>query len=277
MAESNGYSRLQHMVNALRGNHDPRRTVVSLLTSQITAYFDGGGAPHQLKNLVLVVGGFVATEERWLAFRPEWQKVLNGFGIETFHMSDFIVSKRAFATWKDDEDKRKDFLKRLCQKVIDLKPISFASGVNLWDWQLVNLNYELEENDLQPYALAGWSVVERVKDWCAESGLDPMHALYTFEDGDLHQDNMRRRVRRDFGIIVQTETKKNVTELQSADFGAWQFLNVMREYEKGNDFRESAEPWLVEVFVSLFRNIQYKHRYFSMRDLGKRSPSLLRL
>ena len=251
--------------------------IVGLLTSKLTGYFDGSGAPHQIKNKVLIVGGFVATEDRWLIFEDAWRTLLDKEGIQCFHMSDFIVCKRAFADWKNKDRKRKAFLSALCDVVIELRPISFASGVNLWDWQLVNLNYELEENNFQPYALAGWSCIGRMRDWCDANGHDPARTVYMFEEGDLHQSNLRRRAKKDYGILIQTEEKKNLLQLQSADFGAWQLLNVMREHERGNDFRESAEPWLIDVFAHLFRNIQYEHSYFSMRNLGKRSPSLLRV
>jgi hypothetical protein len=247
--------------------------------ASLTAYFDGAGKHYQTRNRVLSVAGFVASEERWLQFEPRWEEVLDKAGVTEFHMTDLVNGKRQFAGWKKQEGKREKFLADLCGIVIDTVEFSVGSGVVLEDWNFVNLNYQLEELDFQPYALSGWSCVQRLKEWFDRNGHDVSKALFIFEHGEEHQDHLRRRVEKDFGILIQTDTK-SIPALQTADFASWQILNFMRQYERGLDRMEFFEPWILREHARLFgkhRESFYDHSYFSMKHHGPRSPSLLRL
>lgn len=270
------YSRLAHLIGALRLSHDVERAVVMALT----AYFDASGAPHQ--GTVLVVAGFLSFERRWLELERRWSKLLTEAGIECFHMTDFINCKREFADWKGKDKTRQKFLESLGRIVVDGVVKSFASYVVLEDWRQVEKDYQLSENDFQPYSLAGWSCIERVRSWCDEHGYDKKQALFVFEDGDLHQFNLKRRAKKDYGVIIQTETKSTVTALQSADFAAWQLLNLMRTVQAGayrrQDVEEALEPWLWDMFNKLFASVPYEHSHFSLQP-GRNTgiSSLIRL
>src|SRR4030081_1847472 len=89
-----GYSRLRHLVNALRGSHDPDRTLVATI---LTGYFDASGAPDQ--GTVLVAGGFISSEARWLQLEEPWNVALRDASIQCFHMSEFINRKGEFEGW----------------------------------------------------------------------------------------------------------------------------------------------------------------------------------
>jgi hypothetical protein len=164
----------------------PEGTVVAALTG----YFDASGTPD--KGAVLVVGGFISFEPRWLEFETRWNKALQKENVKIFHMTDFINGKNEFAGWKSKPRKQERLLNALGQIVVDSVVWNFASTVVLDDWRTVNQEYELEENDLQPYALAGWSCVKRTLSWCTEHVYAP--PLFVFEHGDKHQDNLRRLV-----------------------------------------------------------------------------------
>ena len=241
----------------------------------LTAYFDACGAPGQLRNEVLVVGGFAAFEDNWIELNSRWNAALQNAGIQRFHMSDLIASSGEFKGWKGSDNLKAEFLGKLCRILVETVQFSFCGCVVLWDWQFVNLNYELAENDFQPYAIAGWSCVGRMRDWCSAKDFDFSQTRYIFEEGDLHQENIKRRVKRDLGIINQTQ-KKDSIPLQAADLGAWQVLNVMREHQRGRDFRETVPIWIVREFSKLFAGVEYDHSYFGMRS-GKRGPALVRL
>jgi hypothetical protein len=255
--------------------NDPEGTLVAGLTT----YFDGAGKHHQTRNQVVSVAGFLASEERWLQFEPRWREVLGDAGVTEFHMTDLVNSKRQYAGWNNQQAKREKFLADLCGIVIDTIEFSVGSGVVLEAWDLVNLNYQLEECDFQPYRLCGWSCIQRLKDWFDKKGLDFSQAVFLFEHGEEHQENLRRRVEKDFGITIQTETKK-ISQLQAADFASWQLLNMMRQYELGLAQRDAFEPWILQEFARLFgkhRTDYFDHSHFSMDHYGPRSPSLLRL
>jgi hypothetical protein len=245
----------------------------------LTAYFDGAGKQYQPHNKVLAVAGFVATEERWLTFEPRWRKVLDDAGIAEFHMSDFINNKKQFLGWEKDQPKRERFYSELCGIILDTVEFSVGSGVALWDWNLVNDNYLLAENDFQPYPLVGWGCIERLKSWFDNKGHKFDEALFIFENGEEHEEVLKRKVEKDFGVILQTETKKTC-QLQTADFASWSLLNLMRGHENNKAKIQDFEPWLLNGFARLFgthRRDSYDHGHFSMKDRGKRGPSLLRL
>jgi hypothetical protein len=256
-------------------------TVVSVLTG----YFDASGAPDQ--GTVLVVAGFISFESRWLEFERRWNAALRDAGITIFHMGELINRKGEFAGWK--QRKRERLLSKLIQIVIDTVVQNFGCIVVLDDWNKVNQDYELAENDFQPYSLAGWSCADRVLDWC-KKWVYPT-PLLVFEHGDKHQNNLRRKIEDECGLIIQTGLKKPdkkkpnetpITQLQSADLAAWQTLNIMRHIEGGarltREVEKLMEPWLWEAFNQLFIKVPYDHKHFSLR-LGPRTgrASLIRL
>ncbi len=263
------YSRLAYLVGALRGIHDSERTIVTVLTG----YFDASGHPNQ--GEVLVVSGFISTEPRWLQFERRWNDALKSAGISCFHMNEFINRSGEFAGW--NQGKRERLLKTLGRIVVDTVIWSFAAVVVLEDWRKANKEYQLAENDFHPYALAGWSCVQRALGWCEDRlYTDP---LFIAEHGDKHQDSMLRRVEKDFGVIVGTALKKKqqnkpnetpLVQLQSADFAAWQILNIMRRVQAGTErtaeLKKEMEPWLWDMFSDLFVAVPYTHSHFSLLD-----------
>jgi hypothetical protein len=256
------------MVNALRGIHEPERTVVSVFTTpQVTGYFDASGAPNQ--GLLLVVAGFISFEQRWLQLECEWSKALAKEHVKLFHMTDFVFGKQRkgakpneFAGW--GEGRRKAFITTLGKIVAASVIKSFASYVVLEDWREANRQYKLAEYDYHPYVIASWSCVRRVQDWCKDRAYDKTRPMFVFEHGDKHQPNMIKRVEKDLGVIVQTEKKDALTELQTADFAAWQLFNMMREHEQGNLPQYTVEPWLWQALSRLFLSVKYDHDHFSL-------------
>lgn len=253
--------------------------------SVLTGYFDASGAPDQ--GTILVVAGFISFESRWLEFERRWNAALRDAGIGCFHMSELINRKGEFARWQ--QRARERLLNRLGQIVVDTVVRNFGCIIVLDDWNKVNQEYKLAENDFQPYALAGWSCADRVIDWCKDH-LYPT-PLLIFEQGDKHQSNVRRKVENECGLIIQTGLKKPdkkkpnerpIIQLQSADFAAWQVLNIQRHVESGirltRDMERAMEPWLWEAFNRLFVSVPYEHKHFSLRP-GPRTgrASLIRL
>ena len=238
-----------------------------LTTPQVTGYFDASGAPNQ--GLVLCVAGFTSFEQRWEKLECEWRQALAKEHVSIFHMTEFVFAKQRkgqkkneFAGWSTE---RRQSLLRTLAKIVARNVIkSYASYVVLEDWQEANRQYKLAEYDYHPYVIASWACIYRILDWCKETAYDKTRPMFVFEHGDKHQDNMISRIKKDFGLIVQTEEKPNLLELQTADFAAWQLFNVMREHHMGNFPQYTVERWLWEVFSVFFASVKYDHSHFSM-------------
>jgi hypothetical protein len=113
----------------------------------LTGYFDASGAPDQ--GTVLVVGGFLSFEARWLEFERRWNEVLRLARLSCFHMTEFIICKNEFRSWKNKEKKRRRLLNDLIQIIRDTVVCNFGSIVVLDDWEKTNREYELAESDFQ--------------------------------------------------------------------------------------------------------------------------------
>jgi hypothetical protein len=264
-------------------------------------YFDASGAPHQLHNKALIVGGFIAPADKWIAFEPRWNKTLDGAGVEYFHMTDLVAGKRQYLGW--DRDKQKiPFLTQMAEIVMDTISFAIMAGVNLKDWDKVNQDFELKESNLEPYELCGWSCVSRAKEWCDKKNIDPTKTLYFFEHGEPrpHPAQLAELIEDDLGIIVRTGFKRDDAEyqrtqrkkkgrleppmiqFQAADIAAWQALNAMRNFEQG-PLVWGIEDWLETILHHVHPRDRYDFQYFSLhdpRDLNAKpsdTPSLIRL
>ncbi len=273
------YSRLRHLVNAVRLNHDPRSTVIVALT----AYLDASGT--QDEGTYLIVSGFLSSEKLWLKFEREWKRVLDRAGINYFHMKEFTQSMGQFRAWKGQEEKRKELLRRLIDIIGRTTMQSFSAGVLLADWGQCNNQYQLREQRFTPYALCGWVCVEQVYRWCEEKSYPKNEVLFIAERGDKGQGDLVRRVEQDYGVRLRLEAKVPekvelpITPLQASDFAAWQINKHLRQHAEG------TLKQLRRDFVSLLSRVPHQsyHRHFSMKPAltktgqpSVRPPSLVR-
>ena len=92
-----------------------------------TAYFDASGSPAGTS--VLFVSGFVASTDKWLRFEAEWAALLDEFNIKgSFHMREFAPGVGQYASWKNDLDKRIEFLGSAIRMIKRRTNKSFSSG-----------------------------------------------------------------------------------------------------------------------------------------------------
>lgn len=95
-------------------------------------YFDESGTHADPK--VFTLAGFVAAEDAWAAFEPRWQAVLHSEGIKVFHMVDFAQRRGEFETGWKDENRRRSFLGRLLDVIIEARPHGFTFSVFIPDY-----------------------------------------------------------------------------------------------------------------------------------------------
>ena len=77
--------------------------------SMISCYIDESGTHDD--SVAIAVGGFASTPEVWMAFEKPWREILGRFGIDRFHMSDFVARVPPFDRF--DEQERHDLISSL--------------------------------------------------------------------------------------------------------------------------------------------------------------------
>ena len=61
----------------------------------LEAFFDASGTDGKVP--VVSIAGYVGTKEQWTSLEAEWQKRLENFDVENFHMTACIAGKDQFA------------------------------------------------------------------------------------------------------------------------------------------------------------------------------------
>jgi hypothetical protein len=198
--------------------------------AKFTAYFDESGTHGD--SAALVVSGYVASAEQWLNFDGAWKEALADEGLTHFHMKDFAHSKKEFASWKGDEERRKRFLERLIDIIRQNVSKGFSNAVILQGYREINSKYRFQEYVGKPYAFCARICLADVDAWKEQHGYqDPI--LNVFEDGANDKSALVALVGRDKYTAPTFGQKREHTPLQAADFVAWENLKVFNQKEAG--------------------------------------------
>jgi hypothetical protein len=193
-----------------------------------SAFFDASGVEHQ--GRVLVVGGYIASFEQWGKFESEWNEVLKEFGVPSyFRMAEFAHSTGQFSGWRDKEDRRRAFLKKLTTVIRIRVRRSIGLALLLDDYNAVNADFELSERLGHPFPLAGVTCVNIVAAW-AERASIKTPILYTFEKGDSHRGELIEQLDNHFHVLPNFGNKTQYNPLQAADFVAWELRKLAVDY-----------------------------------------------
>jgi hypothetical protein len=216
--------------------------------SEYAAYLDASGHPSDKPRVI--VAGFVATEQQWLDFEPEWKQALKDHDLgDAFHMTDFESSKR-----KD----RGRVLECLTGIIGRHTLTSFSCTVDMLAYRNLNEIYILEEFTGTPYSIAARGVSRNVDVW-KKACLSPEdHLLIFVEDGTKHKGDMEEAFRRDKLPVPQTVPKTHPC-VQPADLLAWEIFNY--EMHKAHPIRRS--------FRNLLKvpRLDVNHGKFSERNM----------
>jgi Protein of unknown function (DUF3800) len=180
--------------------------------SGYSVYLDDSG--HPVDKPYLVVGGFIAREDRWIDFEKPWRDCLRTRGIDfPFHATDF------FAKHKGDP-KLKHILADLVIVITNYVEAAFSVAVDVNAYKEFNRERRLEEFAGTPYALLTRALYKNVDDWQMRvGGRSPIS--YFVEDGTLHKGDMMDCLRDRDGINPPASVRKDNVACQAADLYAY--------------------------------------------------------
>jgi hypothetical protein len=184
-----------------------------------TAYFDASG---DKRSRVLTVAGFVARVKKWERFEDRWASILTPYGLDNFHMTDFVTGVGKYAQFKGAEHKwkRVEFFSSLVDCIKQSTQKGFAVSVQMGDYVVIDKEYKLSESVGKPYVLCGTVALQRLKDWAEKKKIDYRSVLCVFEDGDEHRGELIENARHD-GFNAVLQSKKLIRAFDACDLAAW--------------------------------------------------------
>lgn len=198
--------------------------------SEFGAYFDESGT--KADTVAVVVAGFIAPAEQWIAFERDWKRILSMFNVNSLHMRDFAHSKGEYVTWKGDEKRRREFLSRLIGTIKIRVHHSFACSVLMDEYRKVDGKYKLHEV-ISPYTLAARTCVGKVGEWAERLNIDENHIAFFFEDGSEDKADLIRRMKRDGKKAPVFLVKDESLAFQAADMLAYEHLLSNKHFLAG--------------------------------------------
>ncbi|MGE0863355.1 MAG: hypothetical protein AB7P34_05565, partial [Vicinamibacterales bacterium] len=207
----------------------------------LTSYFDASGDNAGTHGVT--VGGYVSDVRAWGRFSVRWREVLDEYGIEHFHMTDFVAGGKGFERFRKKPDLQAEVLGKLARVVRKNVRKSFATSILLEDWRAANQVYRLKECHATPYAICSLSVISNSLLWIGgvvrEGRRRAGHEFteFVFEEGDNGQGDFKwlMNVTKKLGggkldAIYPVFKPKTLLPLQSCDFAAWEKRRVIKEH-----------------------------------------------
>lgn len=229
---------------------------------EYVAYFDDSGHPDS--EDVVIVAGWLGTEDQWLLFEVEWKQALNDAGIPLevgFHMTDFeSPNYRLYSTWSRSAKDR--FLSRLINLLRTRTRMFFSAIVPMREYRLANNQHAIEECLGRPYAMAGRLIGQQLREW--ENKYNPSHypVVSIFEDGSKHKGDLMDIFQRDHFDPPAFRDKTKVVPLQGADLLAWEYFNTF----KTNQIRPS-----LDYIINNHPGMDHIYTYEDLLDSAQRS------
>ena len=214
----------------MRHRHGPTAKSVVMAGSDFSAYFDESGTKADTQ--AVVVAGFIAPTEQWLAFERDWKSILSMFGVNSLHMRHFAHSTGEYVSWKGNESRRRDFLSRLIGTIKIRAHHSFACAVLMDAYRLADSKYKLHEV-ITPYTLAARTCVGKAYDWAKHFNINGDHIAFFFEDGSEDKSDLMRRMERDGKRAPVFLTKNQSVVFQAADLLAYEHLLANTRFRAG--------------------------------------------
>jgi hypothetical protein len=222
----------------------PPKSKLKTVPAKLVAAFDAAGKEE---SGVVVVAGFISSQEDWAAFDAAWRDRLKHDGLDYFHMVDFAGSRKQFADgWKNNEKRRQSLFADLIGIIKGHVYRQFASAIEMRTLDKLS-GANKKEYALNAYVLAARSCAADVRIWQEKEHFQPATA-YVFEDGDDGKGKMTERFLNDNLPIPHFKAKKDgvkddgteikaYTPLQAADILCYELLKGHRGILSGKRVR----------------------------------------
>jgi hypothetical protein len=209
------------------------RFLMTLSSSQtLPGYFDESGVHDG--SPVVVVAGWLATPDMWIAFERKWKDALTDFHIESFHTADCEAGVDVYKDWPGDV--RQSRLRQLMGIITDHTIASFGASIPK------KLFGDLVSPEVSaaiggPYGLASWKILLDAGSFVTRTTTRPW-IRYVFEQGavgrhqfqrvyDENEGDAESRERLRLGAL-SFERKTEFVPLQAADVLAYQLYRAGR-------------------------------------------------
>lgn len=221
--------------------------------AMLQAYIDDSG--KEKDSFSQVLAGYLSTAEKWAAFSNEWQVILDGFGIEQFHMVDaFRMSK---------EYRKLGTLKRN-QLIFDLIACinRHVERAFVFSMDLSAHRHWFARKEapgiiaFRPYRIGFHSIYTKICRYVYLKKFDSELQIFFEEQGGESKDKIfksmetLRDVADNYGhanmnMPSPNFVPKNVLPIQAADLLAWLCRRENHNYRKGKPYSEAFESiWL---------------------------------
>ena len=248
------YSAMQHICSGVLLEHDPQHTWV-LVMSGYSIYLDDSGHPEDKPYLVL--GGFIAREDQWIAFEEPWKKIVRERQIDfPFHSTDFFSKRK-------NDPKLEHIVADLVRTITNHVEAAFSVVIDVNAYKDFNRKLRFEEIVGTPYAILARVLHQNVGEWQKIVGpRSPL--LYFVEAGTFHMGDMIDCLQDRDGVNPPIPIAKDHVACQAADLYAYsmyqtamrggepflsfkyfmQKLSFPRERRDGIIFRPELEAYL---------------------------------
>lgn len=170
----------------------PGTPMVAVMTAEPrVVYLDASGDD---RKEVLVVAGFVASQDQWGRLASDWDRILEEEGVgevkgfRCLHMKHLSYSVKAFSGW--DEPRKARLLTRLGLLIRARAERRFVNALPMISYKEFVSDMAEVEGVPPPYALITHILMHYVATWCKEAGIDSM--IYITEGGDRGGAYIRR-------------------------------------------------------------------------------------
>jgi hypothetical protein len=179
--------------------------------SGYSANLDDAGHPSD--KPYVAVGGFIASEEQWIAFEEPWKQIMRLRKLKfPFHATDFFHEHRK-------DNKLKHIVSDLVRVITNHIEAAFSVTVDMTAYKDLNRVRRVEEFLGTPYALVTRALHDNVDKWQKLVGpRSPL--LYFVESGTLHRGDMEEIFRDRDGIAPPVPVDKDHVCCQAADLYA---------------------------------------------------------
>ena len=217
----------------------PNRFGKDSLFGMFTCYFDASGGRDRG---IIIVAGWLSTVARWEQFDADWRLLLARYHLPYFHMKEFAHSTGPFEKWKGIEVKRTMFLRRAVDVIATNVDHGFCCLVRHSDFDQVNARYGLSEDFGNPYSLAARSCIAEANKWVRKrKRTDEIQVEYIFDDGDKGKGLLISFMEKEkpglplpiFKPSRDRQGMKGLTQLQAADFAAYELLKAHDAVQSG--------------------------------------------